>query len=119
MNVAFAQRLNVRPRKISGVQRVAVENDDFVSHVLLNWSGNLNTEDTEDTEKKFRVCVVGPQRGPIPRCSSAIAKSSAPLLSKPRRSCSATLNRQVRTLPSAVKRNRLQWPQNGSVTGAM
>ena len=50
---------------------------------------------------------------------STNSSSLAPARNFVRRSCSVTLKRQVRILPSAVKRMRLQWPQNGSVTGAM
>src|SRR5206468_1863312 len=49
-------------------------------------------------------------------CSST---SEAPPRRRERRSCSSMLKRQVRILPSAVNRNRLQCPQNGSLTGAM
>jgi hypothetical protein len=43
----------------------------------------------------------------------------APLRSGARRSVSCSENRQVRSLPSAVSRIRLQSPQNGSLTGLM
>ena len=54
-----------------------------------------------------------------PLSHSAISSSDAPPRRRERKSCSFTLNRQVRILPSAVSRMRLQWPQNGSLTGAM
>ena len=50
-------------------------------------------------------------------CSSS--SSSAPSRSGSRRSVSCRLNRQVRSLPSAVRRMRLQSAQNGSETGLM
>ena len=50
-------------------------------------------------------------------CSSS--SSLAPARSGPRRSVSLSENRQVRRRPSAVRRMRLQSPQNGSLTGLM
>ena len=50
-------------------------------------------------------------------CSSS--SSSAPARSGPRRSVSLSENRHVRSRPSAVRRMRLQSPQNGSETGLM
>ena len=50
------------------------------------------------------------------RSSSA---SLAPSRSGARRSVSCSENRQVRSLPSAVRRMRSQSPQNGSETGLM
>jgi len=49
----------------------------------------------------------------------AISSSDAPPRKRERKSCSVKLNKQVRILPSAVSRMRLQWSQNGSLTGAM
>ena len=45
--------------------------------------------------------------------------ASRPSRSGARRSVSFMENRQVRSIPSAVRRMRLQSPQNGSVTGEM
>ena len=50
---------------------------------------------------------------------SAISSSPAPPRSRPRRSVSSWLNRQLRTWPSAVSRVRSQAPQNGWVTLAI
>src|SRR6267378_1721109 len=53
------------------------------------------------------------------RIRSSMSWSEAPLRSRARRSWSSLLKRQVRTLPSAVRRMREQWPQKGCVTGAI
>ena len=53
------------------------------------------------------------------RIASAISASAAPPRKSPRTSVSSSENKQLRSLPSAVRRIRLQLMQNGRLTEAM